>query len=671
MGRGREIQTNTRRAAAIAAITTAAALACSGDSGGDTSGASATSTATATATAGSTSASSTAGTSANTETGSGSASASTSAGSTAGTDATSAATDATAGTTAATTAGTDATSAGTDATSAGTTGQPVEPECSDDLHQVVDPEGKVLETCPPDQGCAAGACVPACDAAAASKANFGCEFIVPTPPAYPPALPPCFAAFVANTWGHPSKLTLSRGGMPLDISVAARLVTPGLAPKDWPPVPAEGVPADAVAVIFLSSDPSAVMPETQVPLTCPHKPAVNASTVIKGSGRGDAFVIGADIPVTAYDMLPFGGAPSYFPSAELVFPTAVWGDNYVTMAPPAGTHTPPGPLYVQVVGLEDGTKVELRPTADLLQGTGLNGALAGQLAAYEVGAGEVLQWELPQTKVDPAGTVLLSDKPVGLFAGNRFLRLQPMPAPGGESTHQQNLAIAALGSAYVAAPYETRRKDLAPEEVDYRIVGVVDGTTLEYDPPIAGAPTTLAEGQVVDFATPLAFQITSQDADHPFALAQLMDTANLPGGSRPGATAKGFPPNLGDEEFVIVLPPAQFLTRYAFFTDPSYGTTNLVLTRAKKDGAFAPVTVDCLGEVGGWKPVGQGGLYEFTTADLVRADIGVNGCQNGHHLAESTGPFGLVVWGLDSYSSYAYPAGGAAAKLSDVMIIPQ
>ena len=186
MGRGREIQTNTRRAAAIAAITTAAALACSGDSGGDTSSASTTSTATATATAGSTSASSTAGTSANTETGSGSASASTSAGSTAGTDATSA------------------------ATSAGTTGQPVEPECSDDLHQVVDPEGKVLETCPPDQGCAAGACVPACDAAAASKANFGCEFIVPTPPAYPPALPPCFAAFVANKNPPPAEVPPTR-----------------------------------------------------------------------------------------------------------------------------------------------------------------------------------------------------------------------------------------------------------------------------------------------------------------------------------------------------------------------------------------------------------------------------------------------------------------------------
>lgn len=476
--------------------------------------------------------------------------------------------------------------------------------------------------------------------------------------------------FLANTWGHPAKIAVSRAGVPLDISAAARLATPGLAPKDWPPVPAEGIPNDGVGVVFLSSDPNAIMPENKVPLTCPVTPAVNAATVIPASGRGAAFTISADIPVTAYDILPFGGARSHFPSATLLFPTSVWGTNYVAIAPPAGTHNPPGPMWLQIVGLEDGTKVEVRPTVDLLQGPGLNGALAGQLAAYELGAGEVLQWQLPQGNKDGSGTLLLSDKPVALHTGNRFLRLQPMPAPGGEAAHQQNLAVSALGVEYVAAPYETRRKDLAPEDVDYRMVGVVDGTELIYDPPVPGAPAILSKGQVVDFATKEAFRVRSQDDEHPFALAQLMDTANLPGGSRPGATAPGFGTALGDEEFVIVLPPAQFLSRYAFFTDPTYATTNLVLTRAKHEGVFQSVTVDCLGEIGGWKPVGQEGLYEFTTVDLVRADIGVNGCTNGLHLAESKGPFGLVVWGLDSYSSYAYPAGGSAEAITDVVVLP-
>jgi hypothetical protein len=93
------------------------------------------------------------------------------------------------------------TTAGTTTDTTGTTGDPppVMKLCSPDLHTVVDEMGQLLEACAPDQGCLEGACVPACAAAAGSKANFGCAFIIPTPPAYPPALPPCFAVFLANT----------------------------------------------------------------------------------------------------------------------------------------------------------------------------------------------------------------------------------------------------------------------------------------------------------------------------------------------------------------------------------------------------------------------------------------------------------------------------------------
>ncbi len=62
-------------------------------------------------------------------------------------------------------------------------------------------------------------------------------------------------------------------------------------------------------------------------------------------------------------------------------------------------------------------------------------------------------------------------------------------------------------------------------------------------------------------------------------------------------------------------------------------------------------------------------------ADLLRGvppgttpDAGT--CTNGRHVATSTGPFGLVVHGLDTYSSYGYPAGGNAAVLSGVVVQP-
>lgn len=127
---------------------------------------------------------------------------------------------------------------------------------------------------------------------------------------------------------------------------------------------------------------------------------------------------------------------------------------------------------------------------------------------------------------------------------------------------------------------------------------------------------------------------------------------------------------LGDEEFVVMMPPGQFLSKYVFFTDPAYATTNLALTRVKTSKGFADVNVDCLGVVSGWKPVGTDGRFEVATVDLVRADVGVKTCVNGRHVASSDGPFGLVVWGLDSYSSYVYPGGGNAATLSTVTVDP-
>ena len=87
----------------------------------------------------------------------------------------------------------------TDESSSSSGGPPDEKLCSADFHAVVDGQGQVLQMCEPTQGCADGVCIDACASAAASQANFGCAFLVPTPPSYPPALPPCFAVFLANT----------------------------------------------------------------------------------------------------------------------------------------------------------------------------------------------------------------------------------------------------------------------------------------------------------------------------------------------------------------------------------------------------------------------------------------------------------------------------------------
>jgi hypothetical protein len=442
--------------------------------------------------------------------------------------------------------------------------------CSADLRTVLDVNGNFLATCPEDQGCLEGDCVPACLAAAGSHGNVGCDFWVATPPTYPAVLPPCFAVFVTNTWPRPAHLTVTLDGSSLDVTTFARMPTTGADANACPPMPATGLPADQVAVLFLSSDPASVMGETGEPLSCPVTPAVNASTALGASGTGSAFHLTSDTPVSAYDIMPYGGAPSYFPSASLLLPTSAWGQEYVVINAPPGTHSEPGPLWIQVLALNEGTTVSVRPTVDLPAGGAAPAAPAGTTTTAILAAGQYAQWQLPSGVLDLSGTLLSADREVAVFAGNRFLRLQPTPERGGDATHQQLIPVSALGHEYVAAPYETRRADLQPELIPYRFVGAFDGTLLVFDPPVPGAPLTLERGQVADFQTTLAFRVTSQDESHPFAAAQLMVTAFLEGGTRPGATDPNYPPGLGDEEFVVMFSPAQFLSRYVFFTDPTY-----------------------------------------------------------------------------------------------------
>ncbi|HEY0254967.1 MAG TPA: hypothetical protein VGC41_25750, partial [Kofleriaceae bacterium] len=124
-----------------------------------------------------------------------------------------------------------------------------------------------------------------------------------------------------------------------------------------------------------------------------------------------------------------------------------------------------------------------------------------------------------------------------------------------------------------------------------------------------------------------------------------------------------------DEEYVNILPPAQWLSSYVFFTDPTYTTTNLVIVRkADASGTFSDVNVDCLGAITDWTPVADGSQYQMARPDMIRINP-VGTCTNGRHTASSSGAFTVMVWGLANFASYAYPAGGNVGKINPVVVI--
>jgi hypothetical protein len=543
--------------------------------------------------------------------------------------------------------------------------------CSEDLHDVLDCNGNVVATCPPDQGCSSQGCVPACQSAADNKSTVGCDYLMVPPDTIDEGHGACYAAFITNTWGIPVTMTLDRGGVAYDAAAYARIPSGSGQLLTYAELPNGEIPPGEVAIVFLSryGDVANDCPPGIVPALTQQDPAVH------GTGIGSAFRITTSAPVVAYDIYPYGGGVSALASATLLLPTSAWGDNYLAISAfRKSAAVPQASPFVTVVAAEDSTQVTINPTAAIVPGIGVPGTNAGVPKTYLLQKGQYLQFTQP---AELSGSPIQSDKPVGVFGGATCLNID-IGMVACDAAHQQIPPISALGHEYVAVRYRNRFDDIE-ESPPWRIMGTVDGTTLTYDPaPPPGAPTSISSGQVVEFRSEGQFVVRSQDADHPFYVS-----AHMAGCQEVNPT---FSDCRGDPEFVNVVPVAQFLDEYVFFTDPTYPETNLLLVRRKKDGAFHDVELDCYGVVDGWQPLGASGNIEFSRIDLVRGNFEKQGeCDNGRHEIKSAAPFGLTVWGWGSvatggdwtgtlpgiYSqavSYAYPSGASVKPINTVKV---
>ena len=275
--------------------------------------------------------------------------------------------------------------------------------CSGDLRNIIDGQGNVVQTCPDDQGCAGGGCVPACQAAGASKGSVGCDYVVPTPSFYAGIAPPCWAIFVANNWVKDVQITVARAGKTYNVTQFGRIAKAGSQAGSWSAVPSTGLPPGQVAVLFMEEDPNSV---NGGPLACSKAsfigvtPAVSQQygTALTGSGStptltgiGQAWHLTTDLPVTMYDILPYGGASSYLPSAELLFPTSAWGTNYLGIVPQRGNSSP---QWGQLVAMQDNTQITVFPNVSLPSGNiggNVAAAPANTATNYTLNAGQYIQ----------------------------------------------------------------------------------------------------------------------------------------------------------------------------------------------------------------------------------------------------------------------------------------
>ena len=531
------------------------------------------------------------------------------------------------------------------------------PRCSEDNMSVVDCDGNVT-ACPAEQGCSNGACMQACEAAEQNHASIGCDYYgVDMDAAAGPPQDACYTVFVANTSLGQAHMNIDWNGSFVDLATFAKIPqgqgqTLTYAPYD----PGVGLAPGQVAIVFLAYAPAGgpLMPN----VSCPVPAAIGTEAQISGNGIGKAFHISTDMPVVAYQMLPYGGGTAAATGASLLLPTSAWSDNYVAVTA-YDTEAPPIPIAqgpsLNIVAMEDGTTVTMRPKSDVIGGGGLPAGTANQPWQITLNKGEYAQ----VTQAAPlSGSPITSDKPVGVFGGHQIMSIDRCCGDHGE---QMIAPVRALGYEYVAAPHGDRKPQ--SEERIYRIFGAVDGTELTYDPPGIG-PGTIGLGQFVEIRSATPFTVRSQGSDHPFLMFTYMSGA--------GEQGEG---GWGDADFVRMVPPQQYMSHYVFFADPTYPFTVLTVVRQKQDGAFHDVTLECLGTVGGWQPVGTDGAYEITYVKLVDHFAGQAGCNNGINVMDSEAPFGVWVWGWGSedtmtgWVSYGYPAGEGVLPINDVIIL--
>ncbi len=537
--------------------------------------------------------------------------------------------------------------------------------CSADLHSIIDCNGNLVTSCPPDQGCANATCVPACDAAIENKSSIGCEYWAHNPQTLFGR--GCHAMFIANTWNGPITIGGEAGGQAIDLSKYAYLPSGTGTSLTYTPLgQGQSLDPGEVAIVFLRDSDSGFM-GTACPVPAAETDAAASGWTDGVAGTNDtgtAIRVFTSAPVVAYDIIPFGGGRSEISDASLLLPTSTWDTNYVAITPrPLGNNTL-NPT-IAVVAAEDATTLTILPTVAIAAGTGVTGGPANTPQTFALNRGQVLRLEQAE---DLLGSVLSADKPIGVWGEQSCINID---AYACDAAHEQIPPVRALGSEYVSVRYRDRLQG-AVETPPVRITGAVDGTTLTWEPaPPLGAVTTVESGQSFEVRSAEPFVVRSQDEDHPFYVAAYMT----------GGAAYS---NRGDPEFVNVIPAAQYLNDYTFFTDPTYPETNLVFVRKKGPNGFADVTLDCMGVLAGWQPAGSAGDYEYVRVDISTGQFqGQNGCDNGKNHATSALPFGLTVWGwgtevtgpsgtagYSQYVSYAYPAGASVQTINEVVVPP-
>jgi hypothetical protein len=492
--------------------------------------------------------------------------------------------------------------------------QPGTGTCEGDVSHACRPDGSgyVDTFCDPVQGMscgAAGLCVGACTPSELGESYVGCDYW-PTVTGNIVSQHYEFAISVSNTTTTRATVRIDGGALaePMVFDVLASSVAVRTLP--W-------VPLLKLCV------------------------ADQAESCVSGHGTaalvaGGAYRLRTNVPVTVYQFNPLdffqASAPERSASndASLLLPTTAWrGDYYVASFNPVTGGFGAYPSLLAVTAHQDDTTVTINARAGTAGQNGAPEFATNVPQDVVLNAGDVLQ--IGAIAGDLTGSRVTSDKPVQVFGAHYCARI-PLSFGFCDHLEESMFPVETLSRRYVVvAPAVTTIPE--GKEQFVRIIATAADTTVSYDPPIAGAPTTIASpGDFIEIArNPQSFTIT---ADRKVMVAQYMEGSTVAGGT-------------GDPSMALAVPVEQYRSQYLFHAPLNY-TTNYVDVIARTG---TTVTLDSV-LLTGFTPIGTSG---YSLARVTPLGPGLGG--DGNHTITGSTPFGISVYGYGTDTSFWYPGG--------------
>jgi hypothetical protein len=380
-----------------------------------------------------------------------------------------------------------------------------------------------------------------------------------------------------------------------------------------------------------------------------------------------AFRITSSLPVVAYQFNPLGMMSSN--DASLLLPSSGLGMDHLVLGYHASwpNEKAPAPYpamknhaYVTILGVTEGTQVDVVPSFDILEGEGVDAIPAGEKASFTIGPFDVINLETDYVpfnilgggpKADLTGTRVLSDAPVAVFFGTDQSMIATGDSPCcNEHIEQQVLPSEAMGLKFVVSHSAKRNAGFAENDF-YRIMAYSDDTVVTTSSPIAGT-FALDSGGYREFFSPVGFTI---DSTGPLHVAQF-----LVSGSDTVA-------EIGDPSLLYVPAVDQRRGLYIFTTGEGFSRNHAVISMP--EGAGARIDgVDVKGACEGPEKDGEldGVVYVSYTCDI---EDGAHMVHSGESPEKASVPIGVFVYGYYEAGSYAYPAGSDLREVNPDVVV--